>query len=67
MKIVCLIKTIFISIFYGKVISGHDFLEMYSNEDIQVLFCKKCGFISISWFKSDLCDMWNDFLERETK
>ena len=51
MKIICIIKGILKSIINFNVISGHDFVEEYSNKDIQVLKCENCGYRSIAFFK----------------
>ena len=45
----CFIKGIFRSIINFNVISGHDYVEIYDNKDIQVLECELCNHISIGF------------------
>lgn len=52
MKLICFLKGIVRSIIYFNVISGHDFIEIYDNKDIQVLECEVCGCISLG-FKNE--------------
>lgn len=49
MKLICFIKGIFRSIINLNIISGHDYIEIYDNKDIQVLQCKLCGHISVGF------------------
>lgn len=49
MKIICFIKGIFRSIKHLLIISGHDYIEIYDNEDIQVLKCELCNHISVGF------------------
>ena len=51
-KIICFIKGIYNSIKYLSIISGHEYIEIYDNKDIQVLKCELCNHISIG-FKGD--------------
>ena len=53
MKIICFIKGIFRSLINLQNISGHDFVEIYDNKDIQILKCEKCNELSIGFKKED--------------
>lgn len=47
MKLICFLKGIWHSILTFKIVSGHDYQEIYDNKDIQVLKCINCNHISI--------------------
>ena len=49
MKLICIIKGIFRSIINFNLISGHDYIEIYDNKDIQVLKCELYNNISIGF------------------
>lgn len=53
MKLICFIKGIFRSIINFNIISGHDYIEIYDNKDIQVLRCELCGHISVGFKAGD--------------
>lgn len=50
-KIICFLKGIWHSILTLKIVSGHDYQEIYNNKDIQVLKCINCNHISIGFKK----------------
>ena len=47
--IICFFKGIYRSITNFMIISGHDYIEMYDNKDIQVLKCERCKHISVGF------------------
>lgn len=49
MRLICFLKGIFRSIINFNVISGHDYVEIYDNKDIQVLEYELCNNISIGF------------------
>jgi hypothetical protein len=51
MEIICFIRTIIRSITTLKIVSGHNYQEIYSNKDIQVLKCETCNRISVGFYK----------------
>lgn len=51
MIIICFVKSIIRSLINLSIISGHDFIEIYNNKDIQVLKCEKCNHISVGFKK----------------
>ena len=51
--IIGVIKGIFRSIINLNIISGHDYIEIYNNKDIQVLRCELCGHISVGFKAGD--------------
>lgn len=53
MKVICFIKGIFRSLITFKIVSGHDYIEIYNNKDIQVLECENCKHISLSFYKKE--------------
>lgn len=53
MKLICFLKGIWRTIINLYPYSGHDFIEIYDNKDIQVLECEICGHISVG-FKNEL-------------
>lgn len=52
MNIICFIKGIWRSLITFNIVSGHDYIEIYDNKDIQILECEKCNHISVG-FKGD--------------
>jgi hypothetical protein len=67
MKIICWLKTIWYTLKHGVGFSGHSYLLMYENKDVQILQCEKCGNISFAWLNHELCEEYNKFLESENK
>ena len=53
MKIICFLKGIIRSILFFNIISGHDYVEIYDNKDIQILKCELCGHISYGFKGED--------------
>lgn len=53
MQLLCLFKGILLSIINFKNISGHDYIKLYDNEDIQVLKCERCNNISVGFKKGE--------------
>lgn len=51
LKIICLIKGIYRSLMTFKIVSGHDYQEIYDNKDIQILKCENCSHISVGFKK----------------
>lgn len=51
MKMICLLKGLWDSIINLMPISGHEFIEIYDNKDIQLLQCKRCNYISVGFKK----------------
>ncbi|MBQ8206762.1 MAG: hypothetical protein IJZ77_04800 [Bacilli bacterium] len=51
MKIICLLKGIWYSIINLMFISGHEYIEIYDNKDIQILKCETCNHISVGFKK----------------
>lgn len=51
MKIICLLKGFWYSIINLLPISGHEYIEIYDNKDIQILQCEVCNHISASFKK----------------
>jgi len=51
-NIICFIKGIWRSLITFNIVSGHDYIEIYDNKDIQILECEKCNHISVG-FKGD--------------
>ena len=49
MKILCLLKGMLESLMSFQIISGHDFVEIYDNKDVQILKCDKCNEISVGF------------------
>lgn len=50
MIIACFFKTIFRTIFsFPYITSGHDYIEIYNNKDIQVLKCEICNHVSLGY------------------
>ena len=49
MKILCLLKGIVDSLMSFQIISGHDFIEIYDNKDVQILKCDRCNEISVGF------------------
>lgn len=47
--IICFLKGIYRSITNFILISGHDYVEIYSNEDVQILKCERCNHISLGF------------------
>lgn len=43
----CFLKTLQNYFKYTSRISGHDYIEIYSGTDNQVLVCKHCGKVSV--------------------
>lgn len=52
MSIICFFKSIWYSIINMQLVSGHNYIELYDNKDIQVLQCELCNHISLG-FKGD--------------
>lgn len=52
MKLICFLKGIWRTIINLYPFSGHDFIEIYDNKDIQVLECEICGCVSVG-FKNE--------------
>ena len=46
----CFIKGIFRSLITLNIVSGHDYVEIYDNKDIQVLQCENCNHISVAFY-----------------
>lgn len=53
MIILCFLRSIWRSIISLCIVSGHNYCEMYSNKDIQILMCEDCHHISVGWNGSD--------------
>ena len=53
LKVICFIKGIYRSLLTFNIVSGHDYQEIYDNEDIQVLKCENCNHISVAFKKAD--------------
>ena len=53
LKVICFIKGIYRSLMAFNIVSGHDYQEIYDNEDIQVLKCENCNHISVGFKKVD--------------
>lgn len=50
MKIKCFLKTIWRSIIcFPYIVSGHNYIEVYNNKDIQVLKCEMCNHTSVGF------------------
>jgi hypothetical protein len=47
---ICFIRGIFRSIRYFNLISGHNYIEKYNNEDVSILECETCGHISVGYY-----------------
>lgn len=60
MKLICFIKGIFRSIINFNIISGHDYIEIYDNKDIQVLRCELCGHISVGFKAKEVMSKWQN-------
>ena len=52
MKLICFLKGIWRTIINLYPFSGHDFIEIYDNKDIQVLECEICRYVSVG-FKNE--------------
>ena len=50
LSIICSMRGILRSVKHGAIIEGHDYIEVYRNNDLSVLVCEFCGYQSISWF-----------------
>ena len=49
MRIICFFKGILDSLLTFRIVSGHNYQEIYDNKDIQILECETCGNISLGW------------------
>lgn len=49
MKTICFLKGIWYSIINLQITSGHNYIEIYDNKDIQILECELCGHISLAF------------------
>ena len=49
-SVICSARGIARSIKHGSVIEGHDFIEIYRNNDLSILVCEFCGYQHIGWF-----------------
>lgn len=54
MTIICFLKGIWNSILSMQKVSGHNYIEVYDNNDIQVLECELCGHISLGYKGGEL-------------
>ena len=52
-KLICYLKGIIRSILTFSIVSGHDYQEVYSNKDIQILKCINCNHISVGFKGND--------------
>lgn len=52
-RLICYIKGIIRSILTFNIVSGHDYQEVYSNKDIQILKCINCNHISVGFKGND--------------
>jgi hypothetical protein len=47
---ICLIKSLWLSLKLGEIVSGHNFIEQPNTPpNVQVLKCETCGHVSIAW------------------
>jgi len=53
MKLLCFLKGVLRTLITFQPVSGHDFVEVYNNKDVQILKCDKCNEMSVG-FKGDL-------------
>lgn len=53
MQLLCFIKGIIQSIIHFQTISGHEYQEIYNNEDIQILKCINCNHLSVGFKKGE--------------
>ena len=53
MNIICFIKGIWRSLTTFNIVSGHDYIEIYDNKDLQILKCEKCNHLSVGFKGED--------------
>ena len=53
MQLLCFIKGIIQSIIHLQIISGHEYQEIYSNKDVQILKCTSCNHLSVGFKKGE--------------
>ena len=49
MRILCFLRGIGYSLIFLNLVDGHEYEEIYNNEEIQVLKCKTCGHLSVGF------------------
>lgn len=54
LKLDCFLRGLWRSIRYLSIIDGHNFVQVYENEDVEILRCDHCGYESVAYFNEEL-------------